>query len=167
VSAPSPTPEPRRAFLGMGSNVGNRERALIDAIESLVGVAAVSPVYETDPVGGPAQDPFLNVVVELSTSLSPRQLLGVGHRLESAAGRVRAEHWGPRTLDVDVLLVGDLRVDEADLVVPHPRMWERRFVLAPLADLAPELVPGRVLAQSEGRVSVIGPLDVPRRFRGR
>jgi 2-amino-4-hydroxy-6-hydroxymethyldihydropteridine diphosphokinase len=156
----------RRAFLGMGSNVGDRQRHLVDAIESLSGVVAVSPVYETDPVGGPSQDPFLNLVVELTTSLSPRQLLGVAHRLESAAGRVRTEHWGPRTLDVDVLLVGDLTVDEADLVVPHPRMWQRRFVLAPLADLAPELVPLNALARAEGRVSMIGPLELSRRPRG-
>ena len=152
----------RRAFLGLGSNVGDRERHLADAVDSLAGVVAVSPVYETDPVGGPAQDPFLNLVVELATSLTPRQLLGVAHRLESAAGRVRAERWGPRTLDVDVLLVGDLCVDEPDLVVPHPRMWQRRFVLAPLADLAPELVPDDLLAVSEGRVSVLGPLELRR-----
>ena len=149
----------RRAFLGLGSNVGDRERHLADAVDSLAGVVAVSPVYETDPVGGPAQDPFLNLVVELATSLTPRQLLGVAHRLESAAGRVRAERWGPRTLDVDVLLVGDLCVDEPDLVVPHPRMWQRRFVLAPLADLAPELVPDDLLAVAEGRVSMLGPLE--------
>ena len=156
----------RRAFLGMGSNMGDRERHLADAVDSLVGVVGVSPVYETEPVGGPSQGPYLNVVVELDTPLSPRQLLGVAHRRESAAGRVRAEHWGPRTLDVDVLLVGDLAVDEPDLVVPHPRMWQRRFVLAPLADLAPELVPEHLLATSEGRVSVVGPLELPRR-RGR
>jgi 2-amino-4-hydroxy-6-hydroxymethyldihydropteridine diphosphokinase len=155
-------PATRRAFLGMGSNVGDRQRYLTDAVESLTGVVAVSPVYETDPLGGPAQDQFLNVVVELATVLSPRQLLGIAHRLESAAGRVRAEHWGPRTLDVDVLMVGDVRVDEPDLVVPHPRMWERRFVLAPLADLAPELVPGRLLSQAEGRVSVVGNLELRR-----
>ncbi|MHB8466416.1 MAG: 2-amino-4-hydroxy-6-hydroxymethyldihydropteridine diphosphokinase [Acidimicrobiales bacterium] len=149
-----------RAFLGLGSNLGDRQKHLTDAIESLSGVVAVSPVYETEPVGGPAQDAFLNVVVELDTDLTPRQLLGVAHRLESAAGRVRVEHWGPRTLDVDVLLVGDLEVDEPDLVVPHPRMWGRRFVLAPLADLAPELVPERLLAQSDGRVSVTGTLPV-------
>ena len=156
----------RRAFLGVGSNVGDRQRHLTDAVESLTGVVAVSPVYETDPVGGPPQDEYLNIVVELSTALSPRQLLGVAHRLESAAGRVRTERWGPRTLDVDVLLVGDLQVDEPDLVVPHPRMWQRRFVLAPLADLAPELVPDDLLARAEGRVSVLGPLDRTRRPRG-
>jgi 2-amino-4-hydroxy-6-hydroxymethyldihydropteridine diphosphokinase len=152
-----------RVFLGIGSNVGDRMGFISEAIDSLVGVVAVSPVYETDPVGGPAQEPFLNVVVELETALTPRELLGIAHRLESAAGRVRAEHWGPRTLDVDILLVGDLEVDEPDLVVPHPRMWDRRFVLAPLADLAPELVPARLLSASEGRVAVVGTLELPRR----
>ena len=131
-----------RAFLGLGSNLGDRWQLLRDAVAALPDVVAVSPVYETDPVGGPGgQDPYLNLVVELDTSLSPRQLLEVAQRLESTAQRVRTERWGPRTLDVDVLLVGDLAVDEPDLVVPHPRMWERAFVLVPLADLAPDLVP--------------------------
>ena len=131
-----------RAFLGLGSNLGDRWQHLRDAVEALPDVVAVSPVYETDPVGGPGgQDPYLNLVVELDTELSPRQLLEVAQRLEETARRVRKERWGPRTLDVDVLLVGDLSVDEPDLVVPHPRMWERAFVLVPLADLAPDLVP--------------------------
>jgi 2-amino-4-hydroxy-6-hydroxymethyldihydropteridine diphosphokinase len=105
-------------------------------------VVSVSPVYETDPVGGPeGQGPYLNAVVELETDSSPRELLELARRLEAAAGRVRLERWGPRTLDVDVLLVGELAVDDEDLVVPHPRMWDRRFVMAPLADVAPELVP--------------------------
>lgn len=131
-----------RAFLGLGSNLGDRWRYLREAVASLPDVAAVSPVYETSPVGGPpGQGPYLNVVVELDTELGPRELLDLAHRLEEAAARERKERWGPRTLDVDVLLVDDLAVDEPDLVVPHPRMWERRFVVAPLADLAPDLVP--------------------------
>lgn len=134
-----------RAFLGLGSNLGQRHRHLADAVAALRRldrVVAVSPVYETAPEGGPAgQGPYLNAVVELDTDRSPRQLLELCHRLEESAGRVRWERWGPRTLDVDVLLVGELQVDEPDLQVPHPRMWERRFVLAPLADLAPDLVP--------------------------
>lgn len=154
-------PASRRVFLSLGSNTGDRVRHLTDAVESLPGLVAVSPLYETEPVGGPAQGPFLNIVVELETSLSPRALLGIAHRLESAAGRVRTEHWGPRTLDVDLLLVGDLQIDEPDLTIPHPRMWDRRFVLAPLADLAPELVPERQLAQSDGRVAVVGTLEIP------
>ena len=130
----------RRAFLALGSNLGDREAFIRDAVAAMPDVVALSPVYETEPVGPPGQGPYLNAVVELDTELSPRELLELCRRLETAAGRVRTEHWGPRTLDVDVLLVGDLTVDEPDLVVPHPRMWERDFVLRPLADLAPEVV---------------------------
>lgn len=126
-----------RAYLGLGSNLGDRRAHLRDAIAAMPDVVDVSPVYETEPVGGPpGQSPYLNVVVALDTELSPRQLLELGRGLEEAAGRVRTVKDGPRTLDVDVLLVGDLRVNEPDLVVPHPRMWQRRFVLAPLADVA-------------------------------
>src|SRR5438067_9996491 len=132
--------------------MGDRERYLRDAIAAMPDIVAVSPIYETDPVGGPPQGKYLNCVVELDTDLSPRQLLELAHRLEQAASRVRTERWGPRTLDVDVLLVGDLGVDEPDLVVPHPRLWDRRFVLAPLRDLAPELVPDDRLAAAEGEV---------------
>jgi 2-amino-4-hydroxy-6-hydroxymethyldihydropteridine diphosphokinase len=131
-----------RAFLGVGSNQGDRWRALRDAVASLPDVVAVSPVYETEPVGGPAgQGQYLNCVVELETALTPRRLLGICHRLESAADRIRTERWGPRTLDVDILLVGDMVIDQPDLQIPHPRLRERRFVLEPLRDLAPELVP--------------------------
>jgi 2-amino-4-hydroxy-6-hydroxymethyldihydropteridine diphosphokinase len=134
-----------RAYLALGSNLGDREqhlRAAIDGlgVEPAVTVVAVSDVYETDPVGGPEQGPYLNAVVGLDTTLTPRELMELGQRLETGAGRVRTEHWGPRPLDVDVLLVGNLVVAEPDLVVPHPRMWERGFVLAPLHDVAPELV---------------------------
>ncbi len=126
-----------RAYLGLGSNLGDRRAHLRRAVADLPDVVAVSPVYETDPVGGPAgQGPYLNLVVALDTDRTPRQLLDLAHQLESDAGRVRTERHGARTLDVDILLVGDLCVDEPDLVVPHPRMWERRFVLVPLADLA-------------------------------
>ena len=132
-----------RVFLGLGSNRGDRRAHLDAAVDRLVavGLTEVSPLYETDPVGGPEQGAFLNLVVELDTDRSPHDLLGVCHRLESAAGRVREVHWGPRTLDVDVLWVDGVTVDEPDLQVPHPRLWERAFVLVPLADLAPDLVP--------------------------
>lgn len=133
----------RRVFVGLGSNLGDRAGFLRAAVKALPDVVAVSPVYETDPVGPPGQGPYLNCVAELDTILSPRELLVVGQRLEAEAGRVRAERWGPRTLDVDILLVGDETVAEPDLVVPHPRLWERPFVLVPLADLAPDLVPIR------------------------
>ena len=146
-----------RAFLGLGSNLGDRWAYLRSGVASLPDVVAVSPVYETSPVGGPeGQGPYLNVVVELATGLSPRELLDVAHRVEDAAGRERKERWGARTLDVDVLLVDDLTVDEPDLVVPHPRMWERRFVLAPLADLAPDLLPENWEARVAGDVTPAG-----------
>ncbi len=148
-----------RAFLGMGSNLGDRWAYLRDAVDSLSDVVAVSSVYETDPVGGPVdQDAYLNIVVELDTELTARQLMSVGQRLQAAAERVQSERWGPRTLDVDVLWIDGVAVDEPDLQVPHPRMFERRFVLAPLAELAPELVTEEALADSVGSVAVVGPL---------
>lgn len=124
---------------------------------------AVSPVYETDPVGGPEQDAYYNIVVELDTDRTPAELLELCRELEQAAGRVRRIRWGPRTLDVDVLLVGDQTVDTDDLTVPHPRMTQRNFVMAPLLDLAPELEADPLLqgydpAEAIGDVSNIGPL---------
>jgi 2-amino-4-hydroxy-6-hydroxymethyldihydropteridine diphosphokinase len=156
------TGDPVRAFLGLGSNLGDRVRYLRDAVATLreVGLVAVSPVYETDPVGGPAeQDSFLNVVAELRTERSPHELLGVCHRLETAAERVRLERWGPRTLDVDVLWIDGVAVDDPDLVVPHPRMWQRRFVVAPLHDLAPDVADDAALEAAEGTVQLLGRLD--------
>jgi 2-amino-4-hydroxy-6-hydroxymethyldihydropteridine diphosphokinase len=152
-----------RAFLGLGSNVGDPRRYLREAVETLddagIGLRAVSPLYETEPVGGPDQGRYLNLVVELDTELTARELLGVCRRIESAAGRVRAERWGPRTLDVDVLWVDGVELDEPDLTVPHPRMWERRFVLAPLRDLAPDLVDSDAVGNAEGHVDYVGPFE--------
>jgi 2-amino-4-hydroxy-6-hydroxymethyldihydropteridine diphosphokinase len=131
-----------RAFLGLGSNVGDRRQYLMDAVACLPDVVRISAVYETDPIGGPdGQRPYLNLVVELSTDRSPRQLLEEAQAAEASAGRERTVRFGPRTLDVDVLLVGDQVVNDSDLIIPHPRMWERAFVLVPLRDLAPELAP--------------------------
>ena len=131
------------AFLGIGTNLGDRLAFLQGAVDGLavtpgIQVVGVSPVYETDPVGGPEQPDYLNAVVAVETSLGPHELLAECQRLEQEAHRVRGERWGPRTLDVDVLLHGDERVDTPDLVVPHPRAAERAFVLVPLADLAPD-----------------------------
>ncbi len=151
--------EPVRAFLALGSNLGDRRAYLEEAVARLPDVVAVSHLYETDPVGGPpGQGAFLNCVVELRTSRTARELLAAAQAAEAAAQRVRAERWGPRTLDVDVLLVGDEVVDEPDLVVPHPRMWERGFVLVPLADLAPELVVGHLSSDIGRGVRPVGPL---------
>jgi len=161
TEAPAGDP-PVRAFLGLGSNLGDRLQYLRDAVATLsdVGLVAVSPVYETDPVGGPAgQDSYLNLVVELRTDRSPHELLGVCHRLETAAERVREERWGPRTLDVDVLWIDGVTVDDPDLVVPHPRLWERRFVVAPLHDLAPDVAGEAALEAAPGLVQRRGRLD--------
>ncbi len=135
-----PIPVTHRAFLGLGSNMGDRVEYLVSAVAAIPDVFAVSDAYETDPVGGVDQDPFLNVVVELHTVLGPRALLGVGRECETQAERVRGIRWGPRTLDVDVLWVDAMTTAEPDLIVPHPRMFERAFVLVPLADLAPDLL---------------------------
>jgi len=134
----------RRAYLGLGSNLGDRLAHLQGALDHLarvtgVVVRAVSSVYSTDPVGGPEQGEYLNAVVAIDTMLTARELLGVAQELERRAERVRTRRWGPRTLDVDVLIVGDEQVHDPDLEVPHPRLSERGFVQAPLADVAPDL----------------------------
>jgi 2-amino-4-hydroxy-6-hydroxymethyldihydropteridine diphosphokinase len=148
-----------RALLSLGSNQGDRRRLLADAVASLgERVVAVSPVYETDPVGGPDQERFLNLVVQLDTDLSARALLAICHRLESGAQRVRQEHWGPRTLDVDIIWIDGVTIDEADLQVPHTRWRERRFVLAPLRDVATDLVDADDYHRAEGHVEQVEPL---------
>lgn len=148
-----------RAFLGLGSNLGDRLGHLRRALAALDDVTAVSAVYETAPVGGPeGQGAYLNIVIQLETPRDARGLLEVGRALEAAADRRREVRWGPRTLDVDVLWVDGQAVDEPDLEVPHPRMWDRRFVLAPLSELAPELVPTTLLEASQGEVRRLGEL---------
>lgn len=147
----------RRAILALGSNLGDRAGHLRAAVAGLGDeVVATSDVYETAPVGGPDQGPYLNAVVALHTARSAHDLLALAHQLETAAERVRIERWGPRTLDVDVLWIDGEVVDEPDLVVPHPRMFERAFVLVPLADVAPDLVPAD--APSAGVVVRLGSL---------
>jgi 2-amino-4-hydroxy-6-hydroxymethyldihydropteridine diphosphokinase len=148
-----------RALLALGSNLGDRRGYLRAAVDALPDLVAVSQVYETAPVGGPDdQGPYLNIVVRLDTDRSPRELLELCREREAAAERVRVVRWGPRTLDVDVLWVDGERVDEPDLVVPHPRMFERAFVLMPLRDVAPDLVPAGWVDPPESEVHAIGPL---------
>lgn len=122
--------------------MGDRMGYLKAAVAAVDDCVAVSGVYETDPVGGPDQGQFLNVVAQLDTSRSARDLLVLCQALESSAERVREVRWGPRTLDVDVLWVDGEAVDDPDLVVPHSRMFERAFVMMPLAELAPGLAEG-------------------------
>ncbi|MFN8052825.1 MAG: 2-amino-4-hydroxy-6-hydroxymethyldihydropteridine diphosphokinase [Acidimicrobiales bacterium] len=142
-----------RTFVSVGSNLGDRRTYLRDAVDSLPDVVAVSSVYETDPVGGPAnQGAFLNIVVQLETELTPNALLGVCHRIESAAHRVRDERWGPRTLDLDIIWMDGVTMDDPRLTIPHPRWKERKFVLAPLRELAPDLVTAQDVELADGRV---------------
>lgn len=148
-----------RAFLGLGSNVGDRRAALRAAVGAMPDVVAVSPLYETEPVGGPEQDAYFNIVVELATRQSPHELLERCRALELAADRQRTVRWGPRTLDVDLLLVDDLVVDDDELTVPHPRMHQRNFVMVPLLDLDPTLaVAGYDPERAVGGVRNLGPL---------
>jgi len=132
------------AYVGLGSNLGDREATIRRAIAALPGVLAVSELRETDPVGVTEQPAFLNGAAALDTQLSPREVLDTLLAIERQLGRERRERWGPRTIDLDLLLYGGETVDEPGLTVPHPRLHERRFALEPLADLDPELVvPGR------------------------
>jgi 2-amino-4-hydroxy-6-hydroxymethyldihydropteridine diphosphokinase len=130
-------------YLSLGSNIGNREEYLRTAVEWLgpagVRVLRASPLYETEPVDYTAQPWFLNQVVEAETELFPLQLLKATQRIERELGRVRSVPKGPRTVDIDILFYGRAVVHTERLEIPHPRLAERRFVLAPLADLAPDL----------------------------
>jgi 2-amino-4-hydroxy-6-hydroxymethyldihydropteridine diphosphokinase len=155
-----------RAFVGLGSNLGDRWAHLRRAVDQLragnrAPVTAVSRVYETEPMGGPDdQGPYLNLVVELAVApgADPYRLLEECRRLEAAAGRVRATRWGPRTLDADVLWIDGVTIEDPDLTVPHPRWRDRRFVLAPLRQLAPDLVDAAAVDAAGGEVEVVGRL---------
>lgn len=137
------------AFVGLGSNLGDRLANLRRAVELLrergVSVLRSSRVYETDPVGGPEQPDYLNAVVEVEVDGTARELLDACLAVEEEMGRVRDERWGPRTIDLDLLTFGEEEIEEPGLQVPHPRMHERAFVLAPLLELTadPRLPGGR------------------------
>jgi 2-amino-4-hydroxy-6-hydroxymethyldihydropteridine diphosphokinase len=138
-----------RAYVGLGANLGPKEVTILRAVDLLgatdgIAVLGLSRLRETDPVGVTDQPMFLNGAVALETVLSPWELLDVLLRIEQELGRVRDdERWGPRTIDLDLLVYGDETLDEPGLRVPHPRLHERRFALEPLADLDPELeIPG-------------------------
>ena len=130
-----------RVAVGLGSNVGDRRRRLDEAVDALAEIgelAAVSSYYETAPLGRTDQADFLNAVVLVDTELSARKLLDELLLVERQRGRERRERWGPRTLDLDILLYGDRTIDEPGLKIPHPRMADRRFVLEPLAEVWPD-----------------------------
>ncbi len=149
------------AYLSLGSNIESRFDHLSGAIEVLARGEPyrLSDVYETEPVGGVVQDDFWNLVMELDTTASPEELLERARDAERAAGRTREVHWGPRTLDVDVLLVGDERRDSDELRVPHPLMYERAFVVVPLAELAPDLVTEAQRRAARGALRRLGTLS--------
>lgn len=150
-----------KAVLGLGANLGDRAgtlQAAVDALAAETSIAAVSAIFETTPVGGPAQPDFYNAVVVVDTELTAVELLELAHRIEATAGRVRVEHWGPRTLDVDVVAYADQRSDDPALTLPHPRAHERAFVLLPWLDADPHAsLPGwGSVAQVAGTVEVAG-----------
>lgn len=131
------------ACIGLGSNLGDRSGNLLEAVASLrrspgVRVERVSDFLPTAPVGRTDQPEFLNATALIQTDLSPRELLNLLLRIETEQGRVRTERWGPRTLDLDLLLYDGRIINEPDLQIPHPRMHERRFVLEPLAQIVPD-----------------------------
>lgn len=134
-----------RAFVGLGSNLGERESLIRQALEALSGLPETtllraSSLYDTEPVGETDQPDFLNAVALLDTQLTARQLLWNLLLIEKRLGRVRTQKWGPRTIDLDLLLYGDQIIEDADLRVPHPELTRRAFVLVPLTELDPSLV---------------------------
>ena len=134
-----------KTYWSIGSNQGNREHYFAQARRHFEQVAAleviaVSPIYETEPVGFSRQPAFLNAALEIGTTLEPLELLEIAQQIEKELGRKRDIVWGPRTIDLDLLLYGDRQITSEKLVVPHPRMHERKFVLVPLAQLIPEQV---------------------------
>ena len=130
------------AWIALGSNLGDRNGFLRAGVLGLGNVMAMSQVYETDPIGGPEdQGAYLNMVVEIATTLDPFGLLRQCQRIEAESMRERVVRWGPRTLDIDIVMYDDIVVHSDDLTVPHPRYAERRFVLTPLAEIAPDRCP--------------------------
>jgi len=147
-----------RAYIGVGSNLDDPVRqvsAAIEALGSLGEVSAVSSLYRTQPWGKTDQPAFVNAVVALETTLRPHALLGALKRLETQLGRARtSERWGPRRIDFDILMYGDEEIDDGDLVIPHPRLHERAFVLVPLAEIAPQYAAMRDALDERERAGV-------------
>jgi len=132
-------------YFGLGSNSGDREAYIAQAVHMLatfegIRITACSSLYETEPVGGPPQDFFLNAAVAADVKLDADELLAGCQRIERGLGRVRNVRWGPRTIDIDILLIDDRIIETEDLIIPHPRLHRRGFVLAPLAEIAADVV---------------------------
>lgn len=150
------------AYLGLGSNLGDRRRHLAEALRQLnagpdTRVTAVSSVYETAPVGVTAQPDFLNLAARVATQHSAQALLDQCLQIEAGLGRVRRERWGPRTIDIDLLLYAEVCLRDARLQLPHPRMQERSFVLIPLAEIAPDLrLTSGTVAERAARLGAAG-----------
>ena len=136
------TIEPVVVYLGLGSNMGNRQDNLdraLDLLSQRLRVGKVSSVYDTEPVGNTNQPRFLNLVCQVYTTLAPKELLTLAKGIESKLGRVLGKSNAPRPIDIDILFYGDQVIDTPELVIPHPRLAERAFVLVPLAEIAPDL----------------------------
>lgn len=132
------------AYIALGSNIGKKETYLKEAVKKLhehpeVQVELISSIYETTPVGYENQDDFLNMAVKITTSLRPEELLSLTQKIEQELGRTREVRWGPRTADLDILLYNRENIETEQLVVPHPRMCERLFVLVPMSEICPEI----------------------------
>ncbi|QHI97361.1 2-amino-4-hydroxy-6-hydroxymethyldihydropteridine diphosphokinase [Xylophilus rhododendri] len=155
ATPPEHAPAPTIAYIGIGANLGDARAAVRGAFEAIAQLPATSLVrrsclYRSAPVGTEGPD-YLNAVAAIATGLAPLDLLAALQNMENAAGRTRPFRWAPRTLDLDLLLYGDAHIDLPQLTVPHPRMWERAFVLYPLAEIAPQLVPAAALAATAGQ----------------
>ncbi len=142
-------------YLSLGSNLGDRAGNLADALRRLrahsqLQILKVSSLYQTAPLGPPAQPDFYNIVAQFQADCPPEELLEIVQQVEQEMERVRGEHWGPRNIDIDILLFGDKNVDTPQLQLPHPQMMHRQFVLVPLAEIAPDLLlpDGRPIAQA-------------------
>lgn len=152
------------AYIALGSNMGDREELLQEAIRLIdahpeIRITRISGIYETDPVGYIDQPAFLNMVIAVRTSLQPLELLREQLTLEKRLGRIRHERWGPRTIDLDLLLYDNVRMDHEELTLPHPRMLERAFVLVPLHDVLEETDPLRIEVQEAAHASLQGRKD--------
>jgi len=131
-------------LIGLGSNIGDRQKSIMTAIQKLsqhaeISIEKISSLYETKPVGVTEQPDFLNGAISIATTLAPRKLLEVCLNVEYQMGRIRAERWGPRNIDIDILIYDDQVITDEDLCIPHPRLQERRFVLIPLQEIAGDI----------------------------